>query len=299
MRVPRLSVEMLAAVIAIAECKIRKHAADDLGITVSALGKRLDKASELLGISLFVSTEDGVVLTDAGLSFYSEARRAIEQALLAEAKVAALREIEAGRLVVGRSTYLPPRLLTAVLRLGFEESLGYQIIQVPGVTGLLADQVVKGVVHAGIGDLPISRPELISRVLQEECLVVCMPVKHPLACKAVIRPQDMAGEPIIAIGRDSSPALHEDIEQFFGGFGTQLRIVADAYGPPEAIVMVEQNLGICLLTNSDIFKPSVVGKRLVPQTLTRKWGLFVREDNRHPTLKAFMDLVLERIGKRH
>ena len=52
-------------------------------------------------------------------------------------------------------------------------------------------------------------------------------------------------------------------------------------------------LGIALLAGSNA-KASVVTKPLSPQTLTRRCGLFVREDSRHPALKSFIDLLLEK-----
>jgi hypothetical protein len=68
-------------------------------------------------------------------------------------------------------------------------------------------------------------------------------------------------------------------------------------GPPEAVTMVEQKVGLCLIAASNA-KSSGVTRPLSPQTLTRKCGLFVRADNHHPMLKAFTDLVLELFEKR-
>lgn len=68
-------------------------------------------------------------------------------------------------------------------------------------------------------------------------------------------------------------------------------------GPPEAVVMVEQKVGLRLVAPSDISRPSVTGEPLTPRTLTRKYGLFVREDNDHAALKAFVDLALEKLAK--
>jgi DNA-binding transcriptional LysR family regulator len=145
--------------------------------------------------------------------------------------------------------------------------------------------------------LPISEPELISNVLHEEPVVVCMPASHPLAAKPSIRPMDMDGEPIIAVARDSLPAFHREIEEFFAGFGISLHVVADAFGPPEAVILVEHKMGLCFISSSAISKPAVVGKPLTPRTLMRKSGLFVREDNRHPTLKEYVEKVLQDLGR--
>jgi len=298
MRVPRLTMDMLAAVIAVARKKAIPAAAEDLALTASAVHKRVRNTSKVLGTPLFTVTENGMVLTEAGALFVRDAERAVEQALLAEDRITALLEIEGGRLLVGHSTYLPPRFLINMLKLGFDDWSRYRIQHIPGLTADIAKRVVEGTAHAGFGDLPVDEAELVSHVLWEEAVVVCMPAGHPLSVKPVVRPQDLEREPIIAIGRESLPRFHQEIEDFFAGFGIRLQIVADAFGPPEAVVMVEQKVGLCLVTPSDISRPSVTGKPLTPRTLTRKYGLFVREDNDHAALKTFIDLALEKFAKR-
>jgi len=298
MRVPRLTMDMLAAVIAVARKKAIPAAAEELALTASAVHKRVRNTSKLLGTPLFMVTEDGMVLTEAGTLFVRDAERAVEQALLAEDRITALLEVEGGRLLVGHSAYLPPRFLINMLKLHFDDRSRYRIEHIPGLTADIAKRVVEGTAHAGFGELPVDEAELISHLLWEEGLVVCMPAGHPLSVKPAVRPQELEGEPIIAIGREPLSRFHHEIEDFFAGFGIRLQIVADAFGPPEAVVMVEQKVGLCLLAPSDISRASVTGKPLTPRTLTRKYGLFVREDNDHAALKSFVDLALEKFAKR-
>jgi hypothetical protein len=55
-------------------------------------------------------------------------------------------------------------------------------------------------------------------------------------------------------------------------------------------------MGLCMVAASAVSRPSVVGRPLTPRTLIRKCGLFVRDENRHPTLKAFVDKVLHEMS---
>jgi DNA-binding transcriptional LysR family regulator len=293
MRIPRITIDMMVAVVALAQKKTMEQAGKDLGLSPSAVYKRVQAASAVLGSPLFLRTENGMALTEAGKRFYPDAVRALEETLLAEDKALSLLELESGHLIVGHSTYLPPRILASILKLRLDDILSFHIEHIPLLTSTAVQRVVDGTIHAGFGYLPVSQPELISYALFEEPVVVCMPSKHPLAAKPSIRPQDIDGEPIIAVGREPLPAMHREIEEFFAGFGVSLRIAADAFGPPEAVTMVEHNMGICILGASAVLKLSVVGKPLTPRKLLRKYGLFVREDNRHPTLKVFVDRVLQ------
>jgi LysR family transcriptional activator of glutamate synthase operon len=296
MRIPRVTMDMLVAVVALADKKTLEKAAAEIGlVTPSAIHKRIRAVNLMVGSPLFVNTEQGMILTEVGESFYPDAVHAVEEALLAEEKVTALLGLKASRLLVGHSTYLPPRLLAAVLKLSFDKPAGIHIEHISGLTANLADRVAEGSLHGGFGYLPVQRPELLSRVLYEEDLVVCMSSAHRLAVQHSIRPSDLADEPFIAVAHDTFPGLHREVEDFFAGFGIALHVVAETLGPPEAVTLVEQRIGICLLGASAALRPGVVSKTLAPRAFPRKSGLFVREDNRHPMVKALMDRALEMI----
>src|SRR5260370_37896995 len=106
-----------------------------------------------------------------------------------------------------------------------------------------------------------------------------MPAGHPLSVKPVVRPQDLEGEPIIAIGREPLARFHQEIEDFFAGFVIRLEIVADAFGPPEAVVMVEQKIALCLLAPSVISRPSMTANPCIARTLTPKNVLVLWADD--------------------
>jgi hypothetical protein len=58
---------------------------------------------------------------------------------------------------------------------------------------------------------------------------------------------------------------------------------------------VEQKTGICLLPGTSITgQPWITVKPLSTNILTRRCGLFVREDNRSPLLQKLLDMALRR-----
>jgi DNA-binding transcriptional LysR family regulator len=293
MRIPALTIDILVAVIALAQNKSLESAGEELSLSASAVHKRVRAAENILGQKLFKGTEEGMLLTSGGQLFYPEAVRAVEQTMLTEEKTKAYIGRKEGQILVGHSTFLPPRLLAFVMGLN-HESAGIRVEHLPGLTRTLAKQVIDGILDAAFGDLSVTHPALLSRRLFEEPLVVCLPKGHRLAVNPVIRPQDLDGEPMISVSRDPAPTHHEEIQEFFVDFGVNLNIVADAFGPPEALILVEQRIGICLLEASAAMSQMAVARPLSVNALTRKSGLYVREDNRRPGLNAFVDLVLDR-----
>jgi DNA-binding transcriptional LysR family regulator len=88
---------MLVAVVAVARKATLEEAAKEIGLlTPSAVYKRLQAANSLFGAPLFSNTENGMVLTEAGKMFHTDALRTLEQALLTEDRVAALLYLETG-----------------------------------------------------------------------------------------------------------------------------------------------------------------------------------------------------------
>lgn len=295
MRIPALTIDILVAVIALAQKKSLESAGEELSLSASAVHKRVRAAENILGQKLFKGTEEGLLLTSGGQLFYPEAVRAVEQTILTEEKTRAYVSRKEGQILVGHSTFLPPRLLAFVMGLNHERDAGIRVEHFPGLTRTLVKQVVDGTLDAAFGDLSVTHPALLSRRLFEEPLVVCFPKGHRLAVNPLIRPQDLDGEPMIAVSRDPAPTHHEEIQEFFVDFGVNLNIVGDAFGPPEALIMVEQRIGLCLLEASAVMSQMAVARPLSVNTLTRKSGLYVREDNCRPGLNAFVDLVLNRL----
>ncbi|GGA80294.1 LysR family transcriptional regulator [Edaphobacter acidisoli] len=298
MRIPALTIDILVAVVALVKRRTYVLAGEELSLSASAVHKRVRTAENLLGRRLFIGTDEGMSLTKEGQIFYADATRTVEQALLAEERMKSFAGLDARRLLVGHSTYLPPPLLGFLMRFEGIENTTIRIRHCPGLTAALVGRVVDGTLHVAVGELPFAHPALLTRQLSEEPVVACVPKSHPLALKPLVRFEDLDDVPVIAVGREHSPQQYEEVEEYFEGSGVRLRVVADAFGPPEALHMVEQNVGICLLGASSARNSTVISKPLPARTLTRKIGVYVREDNRHPALSEFVDLLLRKATSR-
>lgn len=296
MRYPRVDMEGLTAIVALAQTGDTVKAGALLNIGPSAVTKRLSKAESELLTKFFRKIKGKMVLTTDGKVYSAAALRAIEAAVLAEEKVIAAKRLRERRLSVGHSTHLPLRLLVLLARLNNENIPGMTLEQRGGLSHEIERAVADSNLHAGIGFFPLSLPGLSTHELIEEPVVLCMRAGHALATKSEIRPEDLEQQPIVAVGRQTFPALHEEIAEFFRGFGLELNVVADAYTPSEALCLVEQRIGICFLARSSAsLNKDIVTKPLFTNFLTRKCGIFYREENTHPMIRRFVALITERI----
>lgn len=293
MRRPKVKLDNLIVFMTVAEKYGIDDAAQELGLSASGVRKQLDTIENVFGIRLFERISGSLILTEDGRLFYEDAMKAVKQALLAEEQLYARQAVRNHHLVIGHSTNLPPRLITAIMQIHIDDSHPVHIEHQSGLTSTTVRRVIDGSLHAGFGILPIRTPELLVRTIYEEPLVACIPVGHRLAVKSVISPQDFDGEPFIAVSREPWPERHQEIEDHCADFGLVLNIVADAYSAPEALTYVEQKVGICLLPSTSIVgRPGIIARPLSTHVLTRRCGVFIREDNHSPLLQKLIDTSL-------
>ncbi|MDQ2835147.1 MAG: LysR family transcriptional regulator [Acidobacteriota bacterium] len=291
MRRPKIKLDNLVTFMTVAAKHSIDEAADELGLSASGVRRQLENIEEALGIRMFESGRGRLVLTEDGESFRDDARKAVDQVLLAEEQLAARRAIRNHHLVIGHSTNLPPKIIATINQLHIEDESPVHIEHRTGLTTTTVRGVIEGSLHAGFGLLPIRASELVVRTIFEEPLVVCMPTGHRLAVKPAISPSDLDGEPMIAVSRGPWPERHYEIEEHFSDFGVVPRIVVDAYSAPEAIAYVEQKVGICLLAGTSIGgHTGVIAKPLSTNVLKRRSGVFIREDNHSPLLQKLLEI---------
>ncbi len=179
-------------------------AADELGLSASGARKQLENIEDAFGIRLFESIRGSLVLTEDGELFHEDARKAVDQVLLAEEQVYARQAIRSHHLLVGHSTNLPSKLIAVITQIKIEDTYLVQIEHRSGHTSTTVQRVIEGALHAGFGILPIRAPELPVRTIYEEPLVACIAVGHRLAARPALAPHDFDGEPIIAVSRERS-----------------------------------------------------------------------------------------------
>ncbi len=184
MRYPRVDMEGITTVVALAETGDTVKAAELLNVGPSAIQKRLNKAENTLVAKLFRKTAHGIVMTPDGRAYYSEAIFALEHAVLAEDKVATAHKLRDKQLLLGHSTHLPRRLLTLLAQIKIENMEAMTIEDESGLSREIERKVANGLLHAGIGFLPVRHPALATQVLMEEPLVLCLSRKHPLVTRA-------------------------------------------------------------------------------------------------------------------
>jgi len=286
--------DVLVTLVAAAESKTKAEAAAKLNISVSAFEKRLRAVALACGVSLVQHSNNELQLTEEGRAFYPCASRSVEFASAAEDMVRAHILLKTNLVLIGHSSYLPPPLLGLVHGLKFDSYPRVRVNHRAGLTKEIALSVRRGEMLAGFGFLPLVAPELVIRRLWDEPLVVCIPSSSGIAKHSVIRPEDLDGQAFVAVSRDPMPGMHEEMEDYLRSMGVTLKVVSDAFAPTEALYLVEQQVGMCILSRSSAMPhPGVTLRPLWTQALRRHSAFFHREDNRSDLMNELNGMVLE------
>jgi DNA-binding transcriptional LysR family regulator len=203
-----VTVEQLRRFVTLAEELSFTRAAQRLHIAQQVLSTQTRKLEEQVGAPLFNRSTHHVELTPAGQELLMAARAALEALQdgvkrAREAADATEQRLRIGFLAQGVSELQPtmlrelrrlhPKLVLAMRSYPFTDPLA----------GLLSGESDV----AFLRHPPAHRSVRLERVLEEER--ICMvPADHPLAEKDVLRPEDLAGLPMIAVrGFDTDPVI--------------------------------------------------------------------------------------------
>lgn len=202
--------EQLRQFLKIAERKNFTRAAEETGISQSALSRSVARLEEELGQPLFDRQTRSVELTDAGRSLLSRAERIL--ALVDDAKSEIADDGETGTIRVGAIPTVAPYCLPQALRSFSLERPRASVLVTEEVTERLLEKCRQGQVDVALLALPISTPHLEVERLFEEELFLVLPPGHGLAEKKRIGIEDLQAYPFVLL--DEAHCLTDSVVSF-------------------------------------------------------------------------------------
>ncbi len=222
------------------------EAADTLGLTVAAVSKSLKVLERESGLPLFVNRGGRLAATPEARRLVPFAQSAVDHLARARRAAARLRGGETGWIVVGVAgpalAWIVPAAIARFRAAWPEVRVDLRIDR---TAGLIA-RLVSGEVDIGIGTPPVRdidarEIELCDVVdLCETVLCAAVPAGHRLAERAVLRPADLAGEPLIGLPETSATT------RLVAALFQQARI------EPQVAVVVENALGALALVRQGV-----------------------------------------------
>ena len=234
------SIQHIQAFLAVARTGSFTKAANELHLSPSALTVQVQQLEDWLGVALLDRSPRHVSITAAG----QEARGPMEKLLLdLDNIVTGSRDLAALRRGVVTIAALPP-----ALRLFRERFAGIEVRLHDLVAHRIHAQVRSGEVDFGIGVRARLNHGLAFVPVLNDRLCAFVPQDHPLARYPALTLKQLADQPIILTGRDSS--VREHVEALFDETRLTMNAGMEANYMSTVLALVRQGLGISVLPES-------------------------------------------------
>lgn len=205
-----MEIEQLAQFLRIAELQNFTRAAEELGISQSAISRSIQRLESEFGQPLLERQTRRVTLTDAGRLLRSRAEKILQ--IIEDTKSEIADDGESGRLRLAAIPTVAPFFLPGLLR-EFTESLPRATVTVQEhTTDNLLKRISQGEADLGILALPIPAKYLEVEPLFDEELLLVMAPEHRLAKRRRIKSGDIEHDPFVLL--DEAHCLADNIVSF-------------------------------------------------------------------------------------
>jgi len=262
-----------------------------------SLSRQIRELEDQVGVELLSRGARGVELTAAGRAFIDHARLALIQvdaAVEAARRAAqpAKRKFALGFLTGMEMTWLPEamRILRGEL----------PTVDVT-VSSDYSPDLAEGLERGSL-DLAFLRADpdfdLTYQVVGQEPLVVLMPSDHPLTTFDAIHPQQLVGQPFIAMV-NKAKVLRGVIDDYLERSGVQITATQGADNPAMVMSLVASMRGMTLIPAyvENLMPWSVVSRPLAGDVPTIDLAVGYKKTNNSPVLKLFLARLDELIAR--
>ncbi len=288
--------------IAVAEELNFTKAAKRLEVGQPVLSRQIFDLEREIGVQLFDRNSSRVFLTDAGNSFLSEARVALQHAAQA---VEAAKQVQAGaagtlRVAIGKGLGdVVSRIINGYLRL----FPGVEVDVKNIASGFQSEAFDDRRIDVGFMRPPLSNSQLTSSLLFNEGFSVVLRKSSPLARRRRIRLKDLAQENVLMIDRNISPGFNEKMLELFRNAGIAPKMIPTETMPYDeaGAILVESGKGIYLAVGEGPYYPSFAG-RLVALPLDERSAVMPvhvvwRKDEKAQTTLEFVKYAESMCGE--
>jgi DNA-binding transcriptional LysR family regulator len=292
-----VQLQQLRYFVTVAEELHFRRAAERLHISQAPLSFHIKALEEEVGTRLLDRNTRQVSLTEAGAAFLVRAKR-----ILLEVTEAAdeARDISTGR--------------TGSLRIGFTISTSFHPFfcdsvdayrrAFPEVVVRLAEMTSGrqiGALRDGQLDVGLLRgrfdhvPELTTRALTRDALVVAVHRSHPLASRARISPSRLRDEPFVSYPASAGVGIYRQVLGLCKRAGFEPRVIQEALEPSLILGLVATGLGVAIVPSS-LKSIQIKGVVFVPiddpEAVITLYAAH-RSSDASPRVRAFLELLVK------
>lgn len=288
-----MEIRTLRYFLAVAREENMTRAAEILHVTQPTLSKALKSLEDELGKKLFVRHSFSIRLTEEGVLLRNRAEDLVSMADKIEQEFISLDDISGGELYLGLAESYQIRYLARVIK-DFKTrypNLHYHITS--GDTEQIADKLDKGLLDfLVLAELPDSRKYEYLAFPEKDVWGVVLPEGDPLAKKAEIRAEDLAGLPLFC----SEQAWNGDIKQWAGSAFSKMKLEGSFRLSYNGSIFAREGLGYLLTFRHLIDVSAGSGLVFRPLAPSLETTLYIAW-NRYQTFTPIAERFLEQVKK--
>lgn len=238
--------------LAVAETGSITQAAERLGVTQSALSRRIQQYEAQLDSQLLSRGRKGVELTETGKLAAAEGQRLLASFNKLREEIALQQGLQGGSVRIGGgattvSFILPPAIAA------FQQAhpnIRFQLKEAGSAE--IAEDVVSGRLELGIVTLPLSRgtAELQVQPLRQDQIVLVCRSSHPFALRERVPPETLKGQPFVSF--EAGTTLRKLIDESVSTVQVTLNTVMELRSIPAILRMVETTGNLAFVSRMSV-----------------------------------------------
>ncbi|PLZ00022.1 LysR family transcriptional regulator [Burkholderia sp. WAC0059] len=290
--------------LAVAEEGQFTRAADRLAMQQPPLSQQIRVLEEEVGFDLFVRLPRGITLTPAGEAFADDIRMLFEMLQHAIGKASRIARGELGTIAIGLTSSAGIHPLTSAVIRAFRKLCPEVAVEPAEFNAAeIVERLANGQLQVAFLRKPVAtRDDLVYELLQDEPMVVVLPVGHVLLEHAGKRPPQiplkaLANENFILVRRPGAPGMYADILDACRLAGFAPQVAREVPRMAAGINLVAAGLGVTLVPASmqQYAHAGTVYCALKPPTkLQAPLHLAYPAELHNAAARRFIDLALER-----
>lgn len=289
----RIPMTALVQTLAVAEYLSFHRAARALGTSQSSVSARVKALEEELGILLFQRNTRGVRLTEAGRSFVVQVGGALDTLDRAVKTAGMVARGEHGALRIGVHSLVAGGFLDRLLDRFRSLHAGVDLHITESTARDAQFMVREDRLDVAFIACTHEIPDLHSRVIWRDRLMVVMPEAHPLTQRSQITWQNLAAETFLVREGGTGPQVHDLIVVRAAGKWPVPTILRSAVGRDSLLAMIAAGQGISLFAaeNLGLVPPGIAAREIADEPETIAFSAVWSPYNQNQTLRNLLDLA--------
>jgi DNA-binding transcriptional LysR family regulator len=241
----KLPMDSIQAFVEIAEQGNFSRAAEKLGITQTALTRRIQKLETFVGVQLLDRTTRATSLTHVGREFLPLSMRLVADLTFGLDQLRARARLSIGEVTIATLQSIAVHQLPAVL-MRYAQAYPRNRVEILERSGTIVTEAVRqGQADFGIHIQQDPHADLSEDLLMRDPFVLVCSAHHKLAKSASVDWSELKGTDLITLGGSSGNRRLVEVQLARSGLETRGRFVVES--TPTAVALASTGIGVAIL----------------------------------------------------